>query len=529
MRTCLNLLPNRESTGQPLSAERSSRQVPHRTASCSRTAITRSNVRLGPCHFRFAHQSFPRKREPREDVWIPASAGMTGCGSTELHKNFGNYHIRNKSSISASESPATRRSRPFILVFALLVGLTFSATVAAQTDPSRPQQPAPGTAAPGQTFAPIGESGYQVPIPEFKMKNLIGGPPKQEAPAAPQEEKRTPAPSVEAPKAKPVPKEMPVPQVPRLPFEPVDRGPKVEAGQEAPPAKETPTKETPTKGTREKEYESPLLKAPIIPEDITAGLPLPRKEVLPKTGIPGSPSLMDAEPVKEGLKTIPLERTEIDDMADPRLWIPLEPRREAEAIVPEPEPEPAAPIQREEARPELTPKESESREAIPQPLEQPVEPKESIPTKEEAPPVKESISSPLGRDAAENPEVGAYLKATAPILEELSLLMARTPSLTVADYDPSEANAPVFPKELIVKMDSLKRELQILDSKTFEIIPPAKYAPFHSIIRQSITQTYQACDEIINYFSDRKEQSLQKVQEHLLKARELIQKTREQT
>jgi hypothetical protein len=101
--------------------------------------------------------------------------------------------------------------------------------------------------------------------------------------------------------------------------------------------------------------------------------------------------------------------------------------------------------------------------------------------------------------------------------------------LTVADYDPSEPNAPVFPKELILKMDSLKRELQILDSKTFEIIPPAQYAPFHSIIRQSITQTYQACDEIINYFNDRKEQSLQKVQEHLLKARELIQKTREQT
>lgn len=468
MRTSLNMLPNRESAGHPLLMDKFPEQFPHRTASCA--------------------------------------------------------YILNKSSVSAPEPPATQRSRLIILIFAFLVGLTFSTAAAAQTDPSRTQQPAPDAAPPGQTFAPIGESGYQVPIPEFKMKNLIGGPPKREAPAAPQEEKRTPAPSVEAPKARPVPKEVPVPQVPRLPFEPVDRGPKARSGQEVPPAKETPTKET-----REKEYESPLLKAPIIPEDITAGLPLPRKEVLPKTGIPGSPNLMDAEPVKESLKTIPLERTEIDDMADPRLWIPLEPRREAEAIVPEQEPEPAASIPRQEARPELTPKESESREAIPQPLEQPVEPKESIPTKEEAPPAKESIYSPLGGDAAENREVGAYLKATAPILEELSLLMARTPSLTVADYDPSEANAPVFPKELILKMDSLKRELQILDSKTFEIIPPAKYAPFHSIIRQSITQTYQACDEIINYFNDRKEQSLQKVREHLLKARELIQKTREQT
>jgi len=251
--------------------------------------------------------------------------------------------------------------------------------------------------------------------------------------------------------------------------------------------------------------------------------------VAPRMAAPGFPTLMDVEPVKEGLKTLPLERTEIDDMADPRLWIRLDPRREAEGIAVEPEPGP--PIPKEETRPEPVPEEPAPKETVHEPLEQPVAPKENVPVEEppSLPPAKESIVSPFGPQAAADPEVGSYLKVTAPILEELSLVMARTPSLTVADYDPSEANAPVFPKEMILKLDSLKRELQVLDSKTFEIIPPHKYVPFHSLIRQSITQTYQACDEIMNYFNDRDEQSLEKVRDHLLKARELIQKTRERT
>lgn len=421
------------------------------------------------------------------------------------------------------------------LVIVILACFCFVSGAASQTSPDQEQPQAPG-AAPGQTFAPIGQSGYRVPIPEIKMKNIIGDRPPPEAPTPPTEEPRlpappVPAPSVEQPTAKPLPKEVPVPQVPRLPFEPVEPAPKVEASPEPPPKKET----------KEKDHRSPLLKAPITPEDITAALPAPKKEVLPKAAAPGLPTLMDVQPAKESLKTLPLDRTEIDDMADPRLWIRLDPRREAESIAVEPEPEPApelAPrIPKEETQTQPLPVEPAPRESIHQPMRPPEEPKESVPVeaepappvKEEPTPVKESIASPFGFQAEADPEAGPYLKATAPILEELSLVMARTPGLTIADYDPSEANAPVFPKELIMKLDSLKRELQILDSKTFEIIPPSKYVPFHSLIRQSITQTYQACDEIINFFNDRNEQSLQKVRDHLLKARELIQQTREKT
>ena len=85
---------------------------------------------------------------------------------------------------------------------------------------------------------------------------------------------------------------------------------------------------------------------------------------------------------------------------------------------------------------------------------------------------------------------------------------------------------PIVPKEIYLKMDSMKRELQNLDSKTFAIIPPPKYGPFHAVIRESITETYQACDAIISYLNERNDENLQKVMEHLTKARELIRKTR---
>jgi hypothetical protein len=273
------------------------------------------------------------------------------------------------------------------------------------------------------------------------------------------------------------------------------------------------------------------------------------------------PAILDAEPVKETLKTIPLESTQVDDMADPRQWIQIDQRRGPEVIPPPPipeeapvlkeipqsephalketpRPEPQAP--KETPRPELPvlkeipqleppAKESVPEEQVRPPVEQP-EPKEPLPVEEPAPqPVKEAVPSPLDRDALHDPEVRAYLKATSPILEELSLVMTRAPSLAVADYDPSEANPPVFPKEILLKMDSLKRELRILDSKTFEIIPPPKFTQFHALIRQSITHTYQACDAIVEYFSERNEASLQRVRENLSKARELIEQTRTRT
>ncbi len=419
----------------------------------------------------------------------------------------------NHSSSSVSERSAIARCLFCALLAVLLICFLLSSVAAPQTSSGDDQPEVSGPGPAGQTFAPIGESGYRVPIPEMKMKNIIGDRPAKEPPAVPSEQKGPPTPSVEPLKAKPMPREVPVPQVPRLPFEPLEPAPKAEPTAE-PPAK---------KETEEKDYRSPLLKAPVVPEDFTAALPPPKKEVLPKAATPGLPTLMEVAPVKETVKALPLERTEIDDMADPRLWIRLDPRRQTEGASLESERGPRDP--KEELRPQPPTPEDAAKESIRGPSEEPGAQQEEEPLA----PEKESIASPFDPQAATDPAVASYLKSTAPILEELSLVMARTPSLTVADYDPSEANAPAFPKELVLKLDSLKRELQVLDSKTFEIIPPPRYVPFHSLIRQSITQTYQACDEIINFFNERNEQSLDKVRDHLLKARELIQRTRDRT
>jgi hypothetical protein len=141
--------------------------------------------------------------------------------------------------------------------------------------------------------------------------------------------------------------------------------------------------------------------------------------------------------------------------------------------------------------------------------------------------VKEAVPSPLDQEAPQTPEIRDYLRETAPILEELSLLMTTAPSLTVADYDPTDPDSPVIPRDVYLKMETMKRELQVLDSKTFAIIAPSQYAKFHELIRKSISQTHQACDAMIEYFNETKPENLRKVQNHLLKARELIQRTRE--
>jgi hypothetical protein len=132
----------------------------------------------------------------------------------------------------------------------------------------------------------------------------------------------------------------------------------------------------------------------------------------------------------------------------------------------------------------------------------------------------------LAQEARNSPEVREYLRETAPLLEELSMLMTRAPSLNLADYDPSDAEAPVVPKEIYLKIDSMKRELQNLDSKTFAVIPPPKYVPFHAAIRESITETLQACDAIVSYLNERNDENLQKIMDHLNRSRELIRKTR---
>ena len=82
-------------------------------------------------------------------------------------------------------------------------------------------------------------------------------------------------------------------------------------------------------------------------------------------------------------------------------------------------------------------------------------------------------------------------------------------------------------RDILMKMDSMRRELQILDSKTFAIIPPRKYAEFHSMIRDSITHTHQAYTAIMNLLSEGEAKNLEEIQEHIIRARDLIQRARQ--
>jgi hypothetical protein len=440
-------------------------------------------------------------------------------------------------------------SAPIALVFAVIIAVScfiqlscFEA--AAQTGgEAKTQAGGAGDVPQRQTFAPIGNTGYVVPIPEIKMNRIIGNksarpstptPPKEPPSVTPAPAKEPvpsgevePSPSAEPPAALPD-----KPDVNRLPFESPESSPAVEQPREPTPAQEAPGKE----------YRSPLSKPPVVPED-SIDAPPPKKELLGKKTTPTMPPLLNLEPVKRASKATPLESIKARDEADSKERIPLDPRREAEVI---PAAEPEAPAHKEPPKeileeapretlpsPEsVSPSEPPRGESIPSVLtppaiEEPTRP-ESIgpPADLPAPPAKEALPSPLAEEARSSPEVREYLKETAPLLEELSLLMTRAPSLNLADYDPSDADAPVVPKEIYLKIDSMKRELQNLDSKTFAVIPPPKYVPFHTVIRDSITETYRACDAIIGYLNERNDENLQKIMDHLNKARELIRKTR---
>jgi hypothetical protein len=433
---------------------------------------------------------------------------------------------------------------PRALVFAALIavscfGQSFCFEAAAQTGrEGKSQASGAGDVPPGQSVAPIGNSGYLVPIPEIRMNRIIGDksapsstptPPKEVPPV-------TPAPAKELPPVEeagpPPPAERPAalpdgPDVNSLPFEPLDRRPAVEKPLERRPVQETP----------EKEYRPTVLQSPAAPEDIMEA-PAPKKERLGKTTAPVIPPLMNLERVKRPSKNTPLESIKAQDDVGSKEGIPLDPRRGPETIPGvEPEaakeglapPEPAQPLTAPtlELLPEPALREPVPSALTPPALEEPAEPERAHPGAEQAtPPAKEVLPSPLAQEALDSPEVREYLRETAPLLEELSLLMTKAPSLNIADYDPSDADAPIVPKEIYLKMDSMKRELQNLDSKTFAIIPPPKYGSFHAVIRESITETYQACDAIISYLNERNDENLQKVMEHLTKARELIRKTR---
>ncbi len=164
--------------------------------------------------------------------------------------------------------------------------------------------------------------------------------------------------------------------------------------------------------------------------------------------------------------------------------------------------------------------------------EQSIEPEESIPTIESIdepipePEPQEIIPSPLDPGAVEDAETREYLEATATILEELSLLMTRAPSLSLAQYDPSDTSAPLAPSEVLRQIESLSRRLRILDSKTFSVIPPNKYLEYHNKIRNSIVESRLAFEAVMTFFNQGDSKALQEMRNHITKARDLIRQTR---
>lgn len=345
-------------------------------------------------------------------------------------------------------------------------------------------------------------------------------------------------------------------------------------------------------GTREsEEHIEMLVRAPKAPEDAIEPPPPPRKEMLRLDSPPDVPLILKNTPSKEGPAPLSIPQAEADDLADPREWIRLEQRREPEIIPPaelEPLPEDPThalgrmqpmeeseriPLQEDTSSklqapystfpgdtepqsrrsrrsevteehipmlpPEITPEPSPSRRETKEspapeaPTESEVEglpPKEIVPSVEETrSEPKEVLPSPLNDDVLQSREVRDYLLQAAPILEELSLLMTTAPSLNLADYDPSDPSAPAIPGDIYLRMDAIKRQLQILDSKTFAIIPPKKYGGFHSLIRESIAETNQACTAIMSYLQKSNTEDLRVIRDHLLRARKLIQRTREES
>lgn len=461
----------------------------------------------------------------------------------------------------------------FAGVFAVLVcmGTIFSVTGIPSTateafgqtpaQPPKPQQKAK-PAEPDAAFSTtIGASGFSVPIPEIKMQSIIGerrapktpppsqppqeveqtpskpvSPPAEAEEPAPPKELSTPESSPPEPPAEPA---APVETAPaeRLPFEPRERAPGTRetapvppATQPAPPALTEPT---------EDDASSRFVGVPETPEEVFEA-PAPVREVLQPKPAPKVPDLLDGQTVKGTVPAAPVQAVDIQDVPTEE-WIPLDSRREIEPIAPpapvsEAQPSPPAEAQpqpRPEVSPPAVPQHAQPPEPVPlaPPTSEAEQHEEELPPVEPEPerPLPEIISSPLEESALDSREVREYLTASVPVLEELSLLMTRVPALDVADFDPSETDPAAASTDLLMKMDSLKRELQVLDSKTFSIIPPSKYVLFHSLIRESITQTYQACESMIAFMQNRKEDDLKSVREHIFKARQLLSRTRNST
>ncbi|MHB8202317.1 MAG: hypothetical protein ACYDHG_01265 [Desulfomonilaceae bacterium] len=471
--------------------------------------------------------------------------------------------------------------KPIASVMAALLVLTLNSLCFGQSSNS-PFHSSPSNAPSRQsseTYAPVGPSGYKVLIPEIKMNRIIGDvktkppasvPPEAIAPQpTPEHETRmepVPAPSLDSePEPKPEvqppaplpeqttekhapeqPVETPLQPVEAEPQEAVTHLPFDHGDRQSPAAIE---KEDIEQNVRDGiERESHLFGPPLSPINITEALPEPTKEVFAKRQSLSIPKVKELEISKSEQAVTPVEVLQDHESLAPEDWVILQARKEADQLpFEEPKPEPAVKIAQSETpeTKETQPQET-STTGVQNMAQHPEEGPTPAPKKEEQPvketqdvgtvapegqvevsaPPKEQIPSPLDEQAVKENDIRLYLSETAPVLEELSILMARAPSLNMADYDPSEVNTPVMPQDLGLKLESLKRDLRILDSKVFSIIPPVKYEQFHELIRQSISHTYLACEAIFNYFQDAKPEDLEKVKEHLTKARELIQLTR---
>ena len=159
-----------------------------------------------------------------------------------------------------------------------------------------------------QAYAPLGESGYKVPIPEIRMDQILGGRPAKPKPPQPEkDESSSPQSNIVEPAERNEPEQSErqetsvTPEPPRLPFDPAARktvpGPILQKPNIEEPAPMVPP--------LPKENVSPL-SAPVAPEDPMIARP-PKKEVLMKRTPPTTPPLLEAQPSKETLKSIHLK------------------------------------------------------------------------------------------------------------------------------------------------------------------------------------------------------------------------------
>jgi hypothetical protein len=449
-----------------------------------------------------------------------------------------------------------------LIIFLICLSCNWSYVYAQGTAPTSRPQSGTHQDTVENSSTEIGQSGYVVKVPEIRMRNIIGD--RSQKKTVEEEPQAAPlTPLRDLPDDHVSPTEPERDQVNRLPFDPVTSEeresapvaetdpqtattpesqsdqPVAETRPEEPQAEETPSQ------LKETTEENPVYHPPIAPEETFDPTFVPKREILRRSSPPKIPATAELDLRSQKISRMELSSRLADDMIAPEEWLSLAPRpgpaivelleqereqvserpRDAEEIPGHGSSETTVPSSSRPEKPGLSETaEGSSRgpdaETEPGKISQSEEPpaKETIDPR----PTKEMMATPLDDDALDSREARDYLRETAPILEELSLLMTRAPGLTIADYDPSDANSSLIPADIKLKMTSIKRELQVLDSKTFAVIPPPKYLEFHGLVRQSIAQAYMACDAIINYFEENKAENFQKAKEHLVKAGDFI-------